>query len=91
MTSKVLVEVLGADPPCARCRNVHKGVETAAKTMETEGIEVQIEYKPIMSPEVVSKYGALVSPALAIDGVVRIMGSVPSPRQIESLIRKTTK
>lgn len=91
MTTKVLVEVFGADPPCARCHNTHKNVEEAAKAFEAEGVEIQIEYKPILSPDVISKYGALVSPAVAIDGVVRIMGSVPSSKQIESLIRQATQ
>jgi uncharacterized protein (DUF362 family) len=90
MPAKVLVEVLGADPPCSRCHNTHKVVEAAAEMLREEGYAVQIEYKPIMSPAVVSKYGALVSPAVAVNGVVRIMGSVPSAKQMESLIRKAT-
>jgi protein-disulfide isomerase len=91
MLSPILVEVLGADPPCARCRATQNNVEVAAKGLKSEGVEVKVVHRPIMSQEVVAQYGALVSPAVAINGVVRVMGLVPSPDQIQQLIRKAAK
>lgn len=37
------------------------------------------------------KYGVLVSPSIAINGVVKIVRRVPNPEKIEKLIFETAK
>ncbi|MBS7648583.1 MAG: thioredoxin family protein [Candidatus Bathyarchaeia archaeon] len=44
-----------------------------------------------MSREVVQKYGVLVSPSVAINGAVKIIGRVPNPDEIEKLILEEIK
>ncbi|MGQ9507679.1 MAG: thioredoxin family protein [Candidatus Bathycorpusculaceae bacterium] len=88
---EVKVEVLGPEPPCMRCQAVKKVVEKAAEKLKESGIRVEIERANIMSKDVVRKYGVLVSPAMAINGTVKIMGRVPSEDEIERLILETAK
>jgi hypothetical protein len=52
---------------------------------------VEIGRANIMSKEVVRKYGVLVSPAVAINDTVKIMGRVPSEEEIERLIMDAAK
>ena len=88
---EVKVEVIGPEPACMRCQTAKKVVEKAAEKLEQLGITVKVEKANIISKEVVRKYGVLVSPAIAINGVVKIMGRVPSEEEIERLMRETTE
>jgi len=88
---EVKVEVIGPEPACIRCQTAKKIVEKAAEKLKQQGITVKIEKANIISKEVVRKYGVLVSPAIAINGVVKIMGRVPSEEEIERLMRETTE
>jgi len=87
---EVKVEVIGPEPPCMRCQAAKKSVEKAAENLKQLGIAVKIEKINIMSKETVQKYGVLVSPAIAINGTVKIMGRVPSPEEVEKLIREAS-
>ena len=88
---EVKVEVIGPEPACIRCQTAKKVVEKAAEKLKLLGITVKVEKANIISKEVVRKYGVLVSPAIAINGVVKIMGRVPSEEEIERLMRETTE
>jgi len=88
---EVEVEVIGVDPPCVRCRAAKKAVEKASEKLKAEGITVHIEKANIMSKEVIGKYGVLVSPAISINGTVKIMGRVPSEDEVEKLLREAAK
>lgn len=85
--SEVKVEVIGPEPPCMRCQAAKKAVEKAAERIRQDGIAVKVEKVNILSKDVVKKYGILVSPAIAINGVVKVAGRVPSEREVENLIR----
>jgi len=84
---EVKVEVLGPEPACVRCQTAKKVAEKAAEKLKQAGISVKVEKANIISKEVLSKYGVLVSPAIAINGVVKFMGRVPSEGEIEKLMR----
>ncbi|MBS7641535.1 thioredoxin family protein [Candidatus Bathyarchaeota archaeon] len=83
---EVKVEVIGPEPPCARCQAAKKAVERAAEKLKDSGISVKIEKINILSRDVIQKYGVLVSPSIAINGVVKIVGRVPNPEEIEKLV-----
>ncbi len=84
----VVVEVFGPEPPCMRCQAAKKNAESVADKLKKEGFKVDVKRGLIMSKEVVRKYGVLVSPAIAINGVVKFMGRIPSETEIEKEIRK---
>ena len=85
------IEVIGPDPPCARCMMVKRVAEEAAERLESAGIKVEVEKANILSKDIIGKYGTLVSPAMAIDGVVRIMGRIPNETEVEELVRAATE
>jgi hypothetical protein len=45
----------------------------------------------IISKDVISRYGAIMSPALALNGKLKIMGRVPDAKEIEALLREAAK
>jgi hypothetical protein len=85
---KVIAEVIGPNPPCYRCTTLKENVEAAAKTLRAEGIEVEVKKLDIISREVIRKYGLLLSPALAVNGVVTTMGWIPDKGIIEEILRE---
>jgi len=89
VSKKVHVEVIGVDPPCKRCDATWKNVEKGALTVKLEGIEVTMKKLDIMSKDVISRYGPIASPALALNGVVKIMGRVPDVKEVEALLKAT--
>ncbi|MBX5328830.1 MAG: thioredoxin family protein [Candidatus Bathyarchaeota archaeon] len=88
---EVKVEVIGPEPPCMRCQAAKKAVEKAAERLKQSEIRVEIQKANVMSKEIVGKYGVLVSPAIAINNIVKIMGRVPKEDEIERLIREAAK
>ncbi|MEM3711988.1 MAG: thioredoxin family protein [Thermoproteota archaeon] len=90
-TKEIRVEVIGPEPPCARCQAVRKAVEKAAEKLKQSGVMVNVEKANIMSKEIVQKYGVLFSPAIAINGTVKIMGRVPNPGEVEKLLEEAAK
>ena len=85
----IVVEVFGPEPPCARCQATRKVAEKVAKKLILDGFNVKVERANIISKNTISKYGVLLSPAVAINGKVKIMGRIPKEEEIEKLIRET--
>ena len=77
------IEVIGLDPPCAKCTEL---LENAKAAVERSGIEAAVEKKWTLSPEIRDKYGLLLSPALAIEGVVVAQGKVFKTERIVTLL-----
>ncbi len=88
---EVTVEVIGVDPPCKRCQATYKSVEEAAQILKKENVNVKISKLNVQSKDTIAKYGVLVSPALAINNVVKVMGRVPDKKEVERLILATVK
>lgn len=84
----VTVVVFGPDPPCARCQALKKNAENVAAKLKKEGVGVKVERAIISAKATIQKYGILVSPALAINGIVKFMGRIPSEAEIEKEILK---
>lgn len=88
---EVKVEVIGPEPACMRCQAAKKAVEKASEKLEQTGITVKVEKVNIISKEIVSKYGVLVPPAIAINGIVKLMGRAPNEDEIGRLIKEAAK
>lgn len=86
---KVSVEVIGLEPPCPRCKKARENVEKAITKLKKANVEFKVAKLNVASKETVKRYGALVPPAVAINGVVKIMGRVPEVGEIERILRKT--
>ncbi|MEM2312930.1 MAG: thioredoxin family protein [Candidatus Nezhaarchaeales archaeon] len=88
---EVKVEVIGTEPACMRCQAARKAVDKAVEKLRKLGVVVKVEKVNIMSKETVQKYGVLVSPAIAVNGAVKIMGRVPSSEEVEKLLMEAAK
>lgn len=88
---KVVAEVIGPNPPCHRCMTVKENVDAVARKLGAEGIEVEVKKLDIMSREILRKYGLLLSPALAVNGIVKTMGWVPDKGDVEDLLREAAE
>ena len=75
----IKLQVLGTG--CPKCKKLAENVEAAAKAL---GIEYEIE--KITDINDIMKFGVMMTPALAVDGQVKIVGKVPTPGDIEKMI-----
>jgi hypothetical protein len=78
------IEVIGLDPPCKKCTEL---LENAKAAVAQTGIEGEVVKRWTLSPEIREKYGLLLSPALAIDGMVVAQGKVYKTDRIVGLLK----
>jgi small redox-active disulfide protein 2 len=75
-----LVQILGTG--CAKCENLKKNAEQAIQEL---GVEAQVEkVTDIMK---ITGMGVMMTPALAIDGQVKVSGKVASAEEIKKLLQ----
>jgi small redox-active disulfide protein 2 len=74
------IQVLGGG--CAKCGVLYKNAEEAAKAL---GIEYSIE--KVTDFKVIIAFGVMTTPALVVDGFVKVSGKVPSAKECEDLIK----
>jgi len=73
------VKVLG--PGCAKCKTTYATVE---KVIKENGLDVVLtKVDDIME---MMNYGIMSTPAVVVDGVVRVKGHVPSESEIKELL-----
>ncbi|MCW4051768.1 MAG: thioredoxin family protein [Candidatus Bathyarchaeota archaeon] len=82
------LEVIGVSPPCTRCKKTEENARKAASKLSSEEYKVEVTKLNMTAKETISKYGVLMSPAIAINGTVKIMGKVPDVGVIERLLRE---
>ena len=73
------LQILGTG--CPKCKKLAENAEAAAKSL---GIEYEIE--KVSDINEIMKFGVMMTPALAVDGEVKVVGKVPSPEDIEKLL-----
>jgi small redox-active disulfide protein 2 len=66
------------------CPECDRAVENARNAVIELGLEAEVEL--VEDPRVITEFGIYVTPALAIDGEVRIAGRVPTVAEIKSLL-----
>jgi len=74
-----MIEVLG--PGCANCKKL---AENAAAAVRELGLECEVE--KITDMNVIIGYHVMLTPALAIDGVVKSSGRVLTVEQIKKIL-----
>lgn len=73
------LQILGTG--CPRCRQLAANAEEAAEAL---GIDYRLE--KVTDINEITKFGVMMTPALAVDGVVKAVGKVPSVEQIKELL-----
>jgi small redox-active disulfide protein 2 len=73
------IQVLG--PGCAKCKVLFEHAELAAKEL---GLEYEIE--KVTDIDTILAYGVMMTPALVVDGKVKLSGRVPSAAQLKEVL-----
>ncbi len=74
------IQILGTG--CPKCKKLAEQAEIAATEL---GIEHEIE--KVTDINKILSFGVMITPALVVDGVVKISGKIPSIDEIKSLLR----
>ncbi len=75
-----LLQVLG--PGCPKCKKLAENAEAAAKEL---GIEHRLE--KITDITKILDFGVMVTPALVVDGEVKVAGKVPGVEEIKPMLQ----
>ncbi|MEW6015340.1 MAG: thioredoxin family protein [Candidatus Zixiibacteriota bacterium] len=73
------IQILGTG--CPKCKKLAEETEKAAKEL---GLEYSLE--KVTDIQEIMKFGVMMTPALAVDGTVKLSGKVPSIDEIKKLI-----
>jgi len=73
------LQILGTG--CAKCANLAAAAEQAAKTL---GIDYELE--KVTELNKIMTFGVMMTPALVVDGKVKLAGRVPSVEEIKKLL-----
>jgi len=75
-----LIQILGTG--CPKCKKLAENAEAAAQAL---GLDYQIEKVTDLSQ--IMAFGVMLTPALAVDGVVKVVGKVPDVEAIKALLK----
>ncbi len=73
------IEILG--PGCAKCKQLYENAREAVKQAGVQAEVVKVE-----DLKAISGYKVFMTPALVIDGAVKVTGKVAAPDQIKKWI-----
>ena len=74
------LQILGTG--CSKCIKLTENTETAAKDL---GIDYEIE--KVTDIKDIMNFGVMMTPALSVDGKVKVVGKVASVEEIKELIK----
>ncbi len=73
------LQILGVG--CPKCKKLAENTEAAAKAL---GIEYSIE--KVTDVNAIMQFGVMMTPALAVDGQVKVVGKVPASDEIKKML-----
>lgn len=73
------LQILGTG--CPKCQKLTETAETAAKEL---GIEYEVE--KVKEINKIMAFGVMITPALVIDGEVKVAGKVPSVEEVKGML-----
>ena len=73
------IQILGTG--CAKCKALYANAEAAAKEL---GLNYEME--KVENIQDIIKFGVMITPALAVDGKVKVAGKVASTEEIKKLL-----
>ena len=75
------IEILGSG--CPKCRLVEDVVKQVIKKLK-----IKVNLKHVYDINEIIERGVMTTPAIVIDGKVKISGRIPSEEEIEKLLKK---
>jgi small redox-active disulfide protein 2 len=73
------IQILGTG--CAKCKKLAELAETAANELG-----IQYELEKVTELNDIMNFGVMVTPALAVDGEVKVAGKVPKVEDIKKML-----
>ncbi len=73
------IQVLGTG--CPKCDQLAANAEAAAKELD-----IEYELEKVTNLNDIMGFGVMMTPALAIDGEVKVVGKVPTIEEIKSML-----
>lgn len=73
------LQILGTG--CPKCQKLTETAETAAKEL---GIEYEVE--KVKEINKIMAFGVMITPALVVDGEVKVAGKVPSVDEVKGML-----
>ena len=73
------IQILGTG--CPKCKKTYENVQQAVKDL---GIPVEVE--KVEDLKAIMGFGVMITPALAVDGQVKVAGKVPAVDEIKKFI-----
>jgi small redox-active disulfide protein 2 len=74
------IKVLG--PGCAKCEKLAEVTRTTA-----DELGIEYEFEKVTDIMAITTYGVMMTPALVVDGVVKVSGKVPSTDEIKEMLQ----
>lgn len=75
-----LLQVLG--PGCPKCKKLAENAEAAAKAL---GLDYKLE--KVTEITKIMAFGVMITPALMVDGQVKVAGKVPSVDDLKAMLK----
>ncbi len=74
-----LIQILGTG--CPKCKKLSENAEAAAKAL---GLDYELE--KVTDLNKIMAFGVMITPALVVDGEVKVAGKVPSADDIKAML-----
>ena len=74
------IQILGTG--CPKCRQLTENAKIAAKEL---GLDFELE--KVTGINDIMSFGVMMTPALVVDGEVKIVGKVPSVEEVKSMLK----
>jgi small redox-active disulfide protein 2 len=74
-----LIQILGTG--CPKCKKLTENAEAAAKAL---GVDYELE--KVTEINKIMAFGVMITPALVVDGQVKVAGKVPSVDDIKAML-----
>jgi len=74
------IQILGTG--CSKCKQLQANAEQA---MNDLGLEATVE--KIQDINEITRFGVMMTPALAVDGEVKLVGKVATPEEIKKILQ----
>lgn len=75
-----LIEILG--PGCAKCEMLAKHAEQAAQELGLDYAVIKVK-----DPAAIARYGVMQTPALVVDGRVKLVGRILTAEHLKEFLR----
>ncbi len=76
------IQILG--PGCPKCNKLAENARAAVEQLADD-----FEIEKVTDINEIMKFGVMITPALVVDGEVKVVGKVPSPDQIRQILTQS--